>query len=662
MRLFRHLAVAAFGVAALGASERAEACNNPAVAATLPQCANAGVQVNGMGGFIQNNLSPPGPPGMSPYDIYMQQRGWEEQDRIDHLNSILAIPGTVWPAGVPLTHGLDEYDFGPLAGRDGVVLKESAADLPSTSDLFGSGGPDAVPVATSGPTLQVLTKRGPGEFRGGSRVAVGDINGDGTPDTVVDSGGNVQVFDGKTQAPDMSFWAGQRFYRRKDVHITDFFYMDGGDINGDTVPDILVLPASGGAGGNAITFFGPDRGAVINGVFVGGVGGPGSLFGSTPPPDPLSPGASGLFGPDTSFFGPDGNFNGTLLPPGGGAVIADGPGRPAAPGGVSNPPSGGGTQTATAAPQPPPLTGRVKNSDGSDVTLYAQTGTGDAFKVAKLHVVRTADGKLVALNGKQQSFGEVEPNADAPGGYAFKGGQPTPPAPDAPPVQWEEGKPVNAPAQPAGGAQGGGIAAPGGTVTIQNSTVSGNQAQPQGGGIRTAGPAPTVGNSTISGNQVGAASGGGIFNQGPAPTLRNTTISSNAVGPDTAFPATTGSTASLPNLFAPGPGGGIFVSSPMPVNVTIIDTATGKPMLSPTGREVCDPCTFVPGAGGGTAAVDMPTLIRAAGGQPSSPNFFTIITPANGGGVAVADQVANTPRPGGAGFPGVGEFQIIGGR
>lgn len=26
--------------------------------------------------------------------------------------------------------------------------------------------------------------------------------------------------------PDLSFWAGQRFYRRKDVHITDFFYQD----------------------------------------------------------------------------------------------------------------------------------------------------------------------------------------------------------------------------------------------------------------------------------------------------------------------------------------------------------------------------------------------------------------------------------------------------
>ena len=24
----------------------------------------------------------------------------------------------------------------------------------------------------------------------------------------------------------MSFWAGQRFYRRKDVHITDFFFHD----------------------------------------------------------------------------------------------------------------------------------------------------------------------------------------------------------------------------------------------------------------------------------------------------------------------------------------------------------------------------------------------------------------------------------------------------
>jgi maltoporin len=32
-----------------------------------------------------------------------------------------------------------------------------------------------------------------------------------------------KIFDSK---PDLTFWAGQRFYRRKDVHITDFFHQD----------------------------------------------------------------------------------------------------------------------------------------------------------------------------------------------------------------------------------------------------------------------------------------------------------------------------------------------------------------------------------------------------------------------------------------------------
>jgi len=31
------------------------------------------------------------------------------------------------------------------------------------------------------------------------------------------------IFDGH---PEISVWAGQRFYRRKDVHITDFFFQD----------------------------------------------------------------------------------------------------------------------------------------------------------------------------------------------------------------------------------------------------------------------------------------------------------------------------------------------------------------------------------------------------------------------------------------------------
>jgi predicted outer membrane repeat protein len=70
-----------------------------------------------------------------------------------------------------------------------------------------------------------------------------------------------------------------------------------------------------------------------------------------------------------------------------------------------------------------------------------------------------------------------------------------------------------------------------GTVTLTNSTVSGNSS-PHGGGIASGGTL-TLTNSTVSGNSVGGGvygfpGGGGILNQGTL-TLTNSTISGNSV-------------------------------------------------------------------------------------------------------------------------------------
>jgi hypothetical protein len=79
-----------------------------------------------------------------------------------------------------------------------------------------------------------------------------------------------------------------------------------------------------------------------------------------------------------------------------------------------------------------------------------------------------------------------------------------------------------------------------GTLTISNSTVSGNLAFTRqssfGGGIVNWGPGTmTINNSSVSGNTAGcgslgcAGSGGGIFNYGGRLTLNNSTISGNSV-------------------------------------------------------------------------------------------------------------------------------------
>ena len=74
---------------------------------------------------------------------------------------------------------------------------------------------------------------------------------------------------------------------------------------------------------------------------------------------------------------------------------------------------------------------------------------------------------------------------------------------------------------------GGGIANSGGTLTVRNSTISGNTALGDGGGIYANSGTSTVLNSTISGNAA-TLSGGGIHTYRGTLTVTNSTISGNA--------------------------------------------------------------------------------------------------------------------------------------
>ena len=79
---------------------------------------------------------------------------------------------------------------------------------------------------------------------------------------------------------------------------------------------------------------------------------------------------------------------------------------------------------------------------------------------------------------------------------------------------------------------GGGIYNSGGSVTLNNSTVSGNTSDDDGAGIINSG-SMTLTNSTVSGN-VGGRIGGGISNRGGTLTISNTIIAGNTAptGPD----------------------------------------------------------------------------------------------------------------------------------
>ena len=75
------------------------------------------------------------------------------------------------------------------------------------------------------------------------------------------------------------------------------------------------------------------------------------------------------------------------------------------------------------------------------------------------------------------------------------------------------------------GLDGGGVDNAG-TLTVQNSTLSGNSASANGGGIFNSGGTLTVQNSTLSGNS--AEVGGGIFNSSGTLTVQNSTLSGNS--------------------------------------------------------------------------------------------------------------------------------------
>jgi hypothetical protein len=135
------------------------------------------------------------------------------------------------------------------------------------------GGPDVkVFDGATGALIREFMAYNPG-FTGGLFMAAGDVNGDGTDDIITgaDAGGgpHVQVFDGKTGAVLRSFMAYNIGFRG-GVRVA------AGDVNGDGKADIIT--GAGPGGGPQASVFDGATGKLLQGFFAYDTGFRGGIY------------------------------------------------------------------------------------------------------------------------------------------------------------------------------------------------------------------------------------------------------------------------------------------------------------------------------------------------------------------------------------------------
>jgi hypothetical protein len=135
-------------------------------------------------------------------------------------NPSLAVPAaTVGFTGGGPANGTGTFAVGAGAGGSGVNIYDPSGNLLFSTTPFDQS------------------------FTGGTRVAVGDVTGDGVPDYVIGTGPGastlVEVIDGVTRQTVLT-------YQPFEATFTGGVFVAVGDVTGDGVADIIITPDMGG--------------------------------------------------------------------------------------------------------------------------------------------------------------------------------------------------------------------------------------------------------------------------------------------------------------------------------------------------------------------------------------------------------------------------------
>lgn len=196
-------------------------------------------------------------------------------------------------------------------------------------------------------------------------------------------------------------------------------------------------------------------------------------------------------------------------------------------------------------------------------------------------------------------------------------------------------------------ANGGGIHSQNGNVNLINSTVSGNVAGFHGGGVYA--PGGTITNSTISNNTagiVGNGNGGGVYNNTGSIAVRNSIIAGNSDSDGVANPDVSGTFVDGGNNLIGASDGSLNFT-----NSTLVGTVANPvdPGLAPLGNYggSTQTHTLLPGSPAINAGADVAAIATDQRGQPRVNGSFDVGAVEVNADLAVSQTVSNAnPSPG----------------